>query len=211
MARRIGPVCRLCRKEGVKLFIKGSRCVTVKCSFDKRSYSPGQHGQGKGRRVKISDYGIQLREKQKVKRIYGILEKQFRSYFEKAERQKGITGEMLLQFLERRLDNTVFRGCLTSSRPEARQMVRHGFITVNGKKVNIPSYFVKKGDRIQVHADEKRFKKIVDSIEGNKERGIPKWIKLDEQQLAVGVVELPDREDVGFPIQEQLIVELYSK
>lgn len=208
MARRIGALCRLCRREGVKLFLKGNRCVSIKCSLDKRSYSPGQHGQ---RRVKLSDYGIQLREKQKAKRIYGILERQFRSYFKKAERQKGVTGEILLQLLERRLDNVVFRSCFASSRPEARQIVKHGFIRVNGRKVDIPSYIVKKSDVIQVNPKENQLRKITESLKANKERGIPKWIHLEEEKLSATIAELPKREEVGFPIQEQLIVELYSK
>ena len=211
MARRIGAVCRLCRKEGIKLFLKGTRCVTDKCSFDRRSYGPGQHGRGKGRRIKLSDYGMQLREKQKVKRIYGILEKQFRSYFQKAEKQKGVTGEILLQLLERRLDNIVFHSCFASSRSQARQMVKHAFITVNEQRVNIPSYLVKKDDIIRINAKEDTLKKIRESLEINKDRGIPKWIALDEAQMAATITRLPEREDIGFPIQEQLIVELYSK
>lgn len=208
MARRVGALCRLCRREGIKLFLKGNRCVSNKCSFEKRSYSPGQHGQS---RVKLSDYGMQLREKQKVKRIYGILERQFRSYFKKAEKQKGITGEVLLQFLERRLDNVVFRSCFVASRPEARQLVRHGFVTVNGRKADIPSHLVKKSDIIQINAKEDRLKKIAEAIKTNKDRGIPKWIQMDEEKIAATIAELPKREDIGFPIQEQLIVELYSK
>ena len=208
MARHIGASCRLCRREGIKLFLKGSRCVGGKCSIDKRTYQPGQHGQG---RVKHSDYGLQLREKQKVKRIYGLLEKQFSSYFKKAEKQRGITGEVLLQMLERRLDNTVFRSCFASSRAHARQMVRHGYITVNGRKVNIPSYQISASDLLQVKAPEKALKRISEELESNKDRGIPKWIRVDEKQLSATVTQLPDRQDVGFPVQEQLIVELYSK
>jgi small subunit ribosomal protein S4 len=209
MGRYSGAVCRLCRREGIKLFLKGNRCVSEKCSFDKRAYSPGQHGQGK--RIKLSDYGMQLREKQKVKRIYGILERQFRFYFKKAERQKGITGEMLLQFLERRLDNVVFRACLASSRAEARQTVKHNFITVNGQKVNIPSYLVKKGDLIQIRAKPEQLKRMSEELKKNKDRGIPEWIKLNEDQLSANITRMPERKEVGFPIQEQLIVELYSK
>jgi len=179
-----------------------------KCTFGKRSYVPGQHGQ---RRIKMSDYGKQLREKQKVKRIYGILERQFRSYFQKAEKQRGITGEALLQFLERRLDNVVFRCCFASSRAEARQMVRHNFIRINGKKVNIPSFLVKKGDIVKIKADEKGIKRIAQTLKENKDRGVSKWIQLDEEKLTATVSELPKREDVAFPIDEQLIVELYSK
>jgi len=209
MARRTGSMCRLCRREGIKLFIKGARCTSAKCSFDKRGYSPGQHGQR--RRTKLSDYGMQLREKQKVKRIYGVLEKQFRGYFQKSERQKGVTGEILLQMLERRLDNVVFRSCFASSRPEARQMVKHNNIAVNGTKVNIPSYLIKKDDVISLNIKDESKKRIEEAVKVNKDRGVPKWIKLDEAQLAVAVLNLPDRDDVGFPIEEQLIVELYSK
>jgi small subunit ribosomal protein S4 len=208
MARRLGALCRQCRREGAKLFLKGNRCVGSKCSFDRRSFSPGQHGQN---RVKLSDYGLQLREKQKVKRIYGILERQFRSYFRKAERQKGITGEMLLQFLERRLDNVIFRACLASSRPQAKQMVTHGFISVNGRRVNIPSYLVKKTDEIRVTEKEARLKEVAESFKNNKDRGIPKWLNVDEATMAIKVAELPKRDDIGFPIREELIVELYSK
>ena len=209
MARLIGASCRLCRREGAKLFLKGSRCVSQKCSFDKRGYGPGQHGQG--RRIKVSDYGMQLREKQKVKRIYGLLEKQFSSYFHKAERQKGVTGEILLQMLERRLDNVVFRSCFASSRPQARQMVKHSSVTVNGAKVNIPSYLVNKHDVVQIKMPEAKIKRVKDEFASNKDRGIPAWIEVDEAQLSARVANLPARDDVGFPVQEQLIVELYSK
>ena len=210
MSRRIGAVCRLCRREGIKLFLKGTRCVSQKCSFDKRSYNPGQHGQSR-RRGKVSDYGMQLREKQKVKRIYGVLEKQFRIYFEKAERQKGITGEILLQMLERRLDNVVYRACFASSRAEARQVVKHDTITVNGKKVNIPSYLVKKDDVVKIKAKDKKAKNISEALKVNLDRGVPEWLTLNESELSAIVANLPSREDVAFPIQEQLIVELYSK
>ena len=210
MSRRIGAVCRLCRREGIKLFLKGTRCVSQKCSFDKRSYNPGQHGQSR-RRGKVSDYGMQLREKQKVKRIYGVLEKQFRTYFEKAEKQKGITGEILLQTLERRLDNVVYRACFASSRIEARQVVKHDTITVNGKKVNIPSYLVKKDDVVKIKAKDRRAKNISEALKVNLDRGVPEWLTLNESELSAIVANLPSREDVAFPIQEQLIVELYSK
>ncbi len=210
MSRRIGAVCRLCRREGIKLFLKGTRCVSQKCSFDKRSYNPGQHGQSR-RRGKVSDYGMQLREKQKVKRIYGVLEKQFRTYFEKAEKQKGITGEILLQTLERRLDNVVYRACFASSRIEARQVVKHDTITVNGKKVNIPSYLVKKDDVVKIKAKDQRAKNISEALKVNLDRGVPEWLTLNESELSAIVANLPSREDVAFPIQEQLIVELYSK
>ena len=211
MARRIGAVCRLCRREGIKLFLKGTRCISEKCSFNKRGYSPGQHGQGKGRRAKVSDYGMQLREKQKVKRIYGILEKQFRGYFQKAEKQKGITGETLLQMLERRLDNVIFRACFASSRAQARQMVKHNMVRVNDTGVNIPSFLVKKGDIIHIIIDPKDSKKMEEALKVNKDRGVPKWLSLNDAQFLVAIKELPCRDDIGFPIEEQLIVELYSK
>ena len=209
MSKNHGPSCRLCRREGGKLFLKGTKCSTEKCPFNKRDYSPGQHGQR--RRSKLSDYGMQLREKQKVKRIYGVLEKQFRGYFQKSERQKGVTGEILLQMLERRLDNAVFRSCFASSRAQARQMVKHNNIAVNGTKVNIPSYLIKKDDIISVNAKEENKKRIEEGIKVNMDRGVPKWIKPDETKLSATVLNLPDRDDVGFPIEEQLIVELYSK
>lgn len=207
MARYKDSVCRLCRREGAKLFLKGTRCVS-KCPFDKRPRTPGQHGQA---RRKISDYGLQLREKQKVKRIYGILERQFRQYFKRASRSKGVTGEMLLQFLERRLDNVVYRLCFATSTQQARQMVRHGLVRLNGRKIDIPSYTVKKNDVIQLKVKEKMLKKIKDDIELTKDRGVPKWLKSDYDNLKGEVIELPQRDDVGFPIKEQLIVELYSK
>jgi small subunit ribosomal protein S4 len=208
MAKRTGAVCRLCRREGVKLFLKGNRCVSIKCSFDKRSYSPGQHGKG---RVKVSDYGLQMREKQKVKRLYGIMERQFRNYFRKAEKQKGITGEVLLQFLERRLDNVVYRARFASSRAQGRQMVKHGLFTVNGETIDIPSYLVKKGDLIHINTKEENIKKIKEFMKTSQDSGMPEWLKLDEAQLEASVLRLPERKDVGFPVQEQLIVELYSK
>jgi small subunit ribosomal protein S4 len=209
MARRIGAMCRLCRREGVKLFLKGTRCVSEKCSFNKRSYNPGQHGQG--RRVKVSDYGMQLREKQKVKRIYGVLERQFRGYFQKAESLKGVTGEILLQLLERRLDNVVFRSCMAFSRAHARQMVRHKTVMVNGNCVNIPSFLVKKGDIVSVKISDKDTKVFEENLKINKDRGVPKWLVLNETQFSAEVKDLPARDDIGFPIEEQLIVELYSK
>jgi small subunit ribosomal protein S4 len=209
MARRIGAMCRLCRREGIKLFLKGTRCVSEKCSFNKRGYNPGQHGQG--RRGKLSDYGMQLREKQKVKRIYGVLEKQFRGYFQKAEKQKGVTGETLLQMLERRLDNVVFRSCFASSRAQARQMVKHNSVRVNDEKVNIPSFLVKKGDVIRIKVDPENSKIMEENLKANKDRGVPNWLGLDEAQFSVTVKELPSRDDIGFPVEEQLIVELYSK
>lgn len=208
MARYIGSSCRLCRRERVKLFLKGLKCATDKCPVSKRSYVPGQHGKA---RIKLSNYGLQLREKQKVKKIYGILEQQFRLYFQKAERAKGVTGETLLQYLEQRLDNVVFRLTFALTRNEARQMVGHGHILVNGKKVDIPSYLLKKDDSIQVKANSKVIKRVKEIMELSKDRGAPAWLKLDSANLKGQVIKLPARDDVGFPIQEKLIVELYSK
>lgn len=208
MAKYGDAVCRLCRREGKKLFLKGSRCYTEKCAVSRREYAPGQHGQS---RIKLSDYGLQLREKQKVKRIYGVLERQFRRYFKIAEKTKGITGEFLLQLLERRLDNVIFRAGLSLSRMEARQIVAHRHVRVNGRIVDIPSYSVKVGDSMKIIDSEGLLKRIKDNIELTKERGLPKWLEVDPNNLEAKVVKLPERDDVGFPIQEQLIVELYSK
>jgi small subunit ribosomal protein S4 len=208
MGRYTGALCRLCRREGEKLFLKGAKCVTDKCPVSKRQYAPGQHGK---MRKKLSNYGIQLREKQKVKRIYGLMEKQFRILFARAERQKGITGEILLQLLERRLDNAIFRlGCSTS-RQQARQIVRHGHVKVNGRKVNIPSFTLKPHDIIELKGKDKFFKGVKETLEVTKERGLPDWVKFDRQNYKAEILDVPKREDVGFPIQEQLIVELYSK
>ncbi|MBN1871142.1 MAG: 30S ribosomal protein S4 [Candidatus Omnitrophica bacterium] len=208
MARQTGSSCKLCRRENVKLFLKGARCNTDKCALSRRAYAPGQHGQ---KRKKPSDYGIQLREKQKAKRIYGILEKQFRNYFAMAERSKGVTGEVLLQILERRIDNVIYRLLFAPSRQAARQFVRHGFVRINDKKVNIPSFLVKEGDAIKVTAKEKMRKKIKDEIELAKERGVPVWLEADLQDLKGIIKRLPVKADIGEGIQEQLIVELYSK
>jgi small subunit ribosomal protein S4 len=208
MARQRGALCRLCRREGVKLFLKGTRCVTDKCALARRAYTPGQHGQ---KRKKLSDYGVQLREKQKAKRIYGILERQFRHYFSIAERSRGVTGDMLLQLLERRLDNVIFRMAFTTNRQGARQIAQHGSVAVNNKKVNIPSFLVKEGDVIEMKAKEKLKKKIQDDIELSKERGIPAWLEVDHANLKGRVRRLPTKEDIGEVIQAQLIVELYSK
>jgi small subunit ribosomal protein S4 len=208
MARYTDASCRLCRREGEKLFLKGERCYTNKCAISRRAYAPGQHGQ---QRKKISEYGIQLREKQKARRFYGVLEKQFRKYFEMAAATKGITGENLLRILESRLDNVVYRLGLATSRPEARQLVRHGHFTVNGRKVNIPSYLVKAGDIISVKEKSKnspKFKAIID-ITGSKV--IPQWLEFDAENLTGRVVSLPSREEIDLPIKEHLIVELYSK
>ena len=209
MARYVGPVCRLCRREGMKLFLKGERCYTEKCAIEKRNFPPGQHG--KSRRAKMQGYGIQLREKQKVKRIYGVLEDQFRGYFESAERHRGITGETLLQLLERRLDNVTYRLGLATSRPQARQLVRHGHFLVNGRKVDIPSYSVRVGDVVAVRGTSQQAPAIQHAIEEVKGRGIPEWLAFDATTLAGRIVSLPTREQINLPVQEQLIVELYSK
>jgi len=208
MARDTGPSCRLCRREGVKLFLKGSRCLGDKCSITRRAYAPGQHGQI---RKKESNYGLQLREKQKVKRIYGLLERQFKHYFRIAERSKAVTGLMLLQLLERRLDNVIFRMNLANSRSEARQIVQHGLVYVNGKRVDIPSYTVKLGEEVQVKTRETTAKMLRERFESLKDRPVAKWLEVDGQNLKSKVTAMPTKEDVGFPIQEQLIVELYSK
>ena len=208
MARYSGPVCRLCRREGMKLFLKGERCYTEKCAIEKRNVPPGQHG--RARKAKMVGYGVQLREKQKVKRTYGVLENQFRRYFEAADRQKGITGELLLQSLERRLDNVVYRIGFATSRAQARQLVRHGHFLVNGKKVDVPSYSLKSGDTVIVRDGSRQNASILHAQEEVKGRGIPEWIQA-EGQLGGKVVSMPTREQINLPVQEQLIVELYSK
>lgn len=208
MARYSDSVCRLCRREGMKLFLKGDRCFKDKCAIEKRNYAPGQHGR---RRSKVLGYGLQLREKQKVKRIYGLLEKQFRLYFKEAERRPGITGEILLRQLELRLDNVVYSLGFASSRAQARQLVRHGHTEVNGKKLNIPSYQVRKGDSVQVREKSRKNEQIRQAVETASGRGIPAWLQLNADQFLGSVVDLPKREDIRLPIQEQLIVELYSK
>ncbi len=209
MARYTGPSCRLCRREGVKLFLKGLKCYTPKCPLEKRSYAPGQHGQI---RVKLSDYGIQLREKQKVKRIYGVLERQFKRYFQIARKAKGVTGQMLLQQLESRLDNVLFRMGFATSRSEGRHLTRHRAVTVNGKPVNIPSYPVKAGDVIQVAKSANGWAaRIKQALDHTKDRPVPSWIQVDPQNLKGLIVRMPQKDDIGLPIQEQLIVELYSK
>ena len=209
MARYIGPVCRLCRREDQKLFLKGDRCFSDKCAYDRRQYPPGQHGQGRRRRP--SDYGHQLREKQKVKRMYGLLEKQFRGYYYKATRMKGITGENLLSLLERRLDNAVLRCGFAASHSEARQLVRHGHFLINGKKVDIPSYLVNPGDVIEVREKSRKVQKVIDA-QANLERSpLPNWIEIDKDKFTGKITQLPARADVAADIDEQLIVELYSK
>ena len=209
MARYTGAVCRLCRREDMKLFLKGERCYTDKCGYERRSYPPGQHGQA--RRRKRSDYGEQLREKQKVKRIYGVLEDQFRRYFEAAERQRGITGETLLQLLERRLDNVAYRLGFATSRPQARQLVRHGHFIVNGRKVDIPSFSVKPGDVVTVRQTSRKHASILHALEEVKGRGVPEWLVFDAEGMSARVGSIPTRVQINLPVQEQLIVELYSK
>lgn len=205
----MGSVCRLCRREDLKMFLKGDRCYSDKCAFDRRGYAPGQHGQR--RRRKFSDYGIQLREKQKVKRMYGLLEDQFRGLFKKAERARGITGTNLLIFLERRLDNVVYRLGFANARPQARQLVRHSHFVVNGRKVNIPSYLVKVGDVVTVREKSRKVAVISDAMDAVVRRGIPAWLEVSKENFSGTVKAYPTREELTMPIQEQLIVELYSK
>lgn len=207
MARHTGPVCRLCRREGVKLYLKGEKCFTDKCPVSRRAYPPGQHGQG---RRKLSEYGVQLREKQKARRTYGVMEGQFSRYFEKAEKKKGVTGILLLQLLERRLDNVVYRMGLASSRAEARQLVRHNHFQVNGRRTNIPSFSVKPGDVIEVR-EPSRQKGRFQGIAQAQGRGVPAWLEVDQEKLRGTVVRLPNREEIDAPVQEQLIVEYYSR
>jgi len=208
LARYRESACRLCRREGLKLFLKGDRCYSEKCAFERRGYAPGEHGQ---MRKKHSDYGVQLRAKQKLKRMYGLMEKQFRGYFEKADRQKGITGTNLLLFLERRLDNMVFRMGFANSRTEARQLVRHNHFLVGGKPVNIPSYLLQAGDEIQVREGSRKVERILDAMESIARRGIPQWLELDKENYRGILKVLPTREELTMPVQEQLVVELYSK
>ncbi len=208
MARYTGAVCRLCRRENQKLFLKGTRCYTEKCSFNKRAYAPGQHGQA---RKKVSGYGLQLREKQKTRRYYGVLESQFNSYYEMAVKKEGITGENLLIILESRLDNIVYRLGWATSRPEARQLVRHGHFEVNGEKVNIPSYLVKAGDSIAIKEKSRSSEKIKAVLDITDSRVVPGWLSVDKNSLSATVVKMPAREDIDLPIEEHLIVELYSK
>jgi small subunit ribosomal protein S4 len=208
LARYTGPSCRLCRRQNMELYLKGERCYTDKCAIKRRNYPPGQHGQ---LRTKVSDYGVQLREKQKVRRIYGILEKQFRGYFEEAERLRGVTGENLLSLLERRLDSIVYRLGFAASRTEARQLVRHSHFTLNGRKVNIPSIQVRVGDVIQLREKSRNIACINESLEAVVRRGMSQWLELEKDSYKGVVKALPSREDITMPIQEQLIVELYSK
>jgi small subunit ribosomal protein S4 len=208
LARYRESVCRLCRREGMKIFLKGDRCYSEKCAFERRGYAPGDHGQ---LRKKFSDYGVQLREKQKLRRMYGLLEKQFRGYFDKADRQKGITGTNLLVFLERRLDNMIFRMGFANSRSEARQLVRHNHFLVSGKPVNIPSYLIKLGDDVQVREGSRKVERILEAMETVARRGVPQWLEVDKANFKGIVKTLPTREELTMPVREQLVVELYSK
>jgi small subunit ribosomal protein S4 len=208
MARYIGPACKLCRRENMKLFLKGDRCYTDKCAFDRRPYPPGVHGQ---RRNKPTEYGVRMREKQKVRRIYGILERQFRRYFANADRQKGVTGDNLISALERRLDSAVFRMGYAATRTDARQLVRHRHIQVNGKSVNVPSYLLKPGDKITLRDQSKGLARVQLAIETAGRREQPEWLDFDKNSLTGTVRALPNREAVTLPITEQLIVEFYSR
>ncbi|MDA8442219.1 MAG: 30S ribosomal protein S4 [Peptococcaceae bacterium] len=208
MARYTGPVCRLCRREGLKLYLKGDRCYTGKCAIDRRAYAPGQHGQS---RKKPTEFAIQLREKQKARRIYGVLEGQFRGYFHKAARQKGMTGENLLRLLERRLDNVVYRLGFATSRPEARQLVRHGHFNVDGKRVDIPSFLVKLGQTITVREESKNSPRIKEILENRGSKTAPAWLSIDVTANSGSIIALPTREDIDVPVQEHLIVEKYSR
>ena len=208
MARYLGSVCRKCRREGTKLFLKGDRCFSEKCAIERRNYPPGQHGQG---RTRFSDYGVQLREKQKVRRMYGLMERQFRSAFRQAARMKGRSGENLLILLERRLDNVVFRMGFATSRAEARQLVRHGHFLVNGRKVTTPSALVKSGWTVGLREKSQKVQRISAALEALEGRSVPQWLEIDTEQLQGTVKQMPVREDITLPIEEQLIVELYSR
>ena len=210
MAKYTGPACRLCRREGTKLFLKGDRCFSDKCSVSRRAQAPGQHGVGTGRK-RVKEYGLQLREKQKAKRYYGILEKQFKNYFVKADKKEGQTGENLLTMIERRLDNVVYRMGMADSRREARQLVRHGHFRVNGRKVDIPSYITKTGDVITLREQSRKSPKIKMLVENISARSVPAWISMDKENIQATITALPVRTDIDFPIEEHLIVELYSK
>jgi small subunit ribosomal protein S4 len=208
VARYTGAVCRQCRREGLKLFLKGERCYTDKCAIERRNYPPGEHGQA---RPKFSEYSIQLREKQKLKRIYGVFERQFRRYFEMADRGRGVTGETLLQILERRLDNIVYRLGFATSRAEARQLVRHGHFRVNGRKVDIPSYLVRPGDVVTVRERSRQVARIQEALELAQRRGVPDWLEVSPEAFTGTVKAIPARSDLTMPINEKLVVELYSK
>jgi len=208
LARYTGSVCRLCRRETMKLYLKGDRCYSDKCALERRNYPPGQHGQ---RRGKFSDYGLQLREKQKIKRMYGLVEKQFKTYFKEADRQKGVTGTNFLVILERRLDNTVYRLGFANSRAQARQLVRHNHFLVNGKKVNIPSFLLRPSDVVTVREDSRQLPSISDALEAMQRRGLPAWLELDKTKYEGIFKTIPTREEMNLPVQEQLVVEFYSK
>ena len=208
MARYTDALCRVCRREGDKLFLKGDRCYTDKCGIERKRYAPGQHGQ---RRRKLSDYGLQLREKQKVKQTYGILERQFKKYFYMAQKIKGVTGSILLQLLERRLDNVTYRLGFASNRRQARQLVLHGHFTVNGKRVTIPSYIVRQGDSISPRESSSKLLVVQESLTKAEHRGFPSWVEMDINNLKGRILHLPAREEIALPVQEQLIIELYSK
>ena len=208
MSRYIGAVCRICRRAGEKLYFKGDRCYTEKCGIERRKYPPGQHGQGRG---KLSDYGIQLMEKQKVRKPYGLGERQFRKYFREAERRKGVTGELLLQLLECRLDNVVCRMGLSSNRRQARQFIGHGHFLVNGRRVTIPSYILKEGDVVEIKEPSREIQAIKESLEKMEHRGLPSWVEMDRANWRGTVLHVPSREEIQLPVKEQLIVELYSK
>lgn len=208
MARYSGPVCRICRRENQKLFLKGDRCLTEKCSFDRRGYPPGQHGHG---RIKFSEYALQLREKQKLKRLYGMAEQPFRLVFARAERMKGVTGSNLLSQLERRLDNVAYRLGFAASRSQARMVVRHGHILVNGHRVNIPSYTVKKGDHVALAEKSRALTAIAAALESSKNREMPQWLEMDRAAFKGTVKDIPTKDDITVPVEERLVVELYSK
>lgn len=208
MSRYIGPVCRMCRRAGEKLYFKGDRCYTEKCAIERRKYAPGQHGQSRG---KLSDYGVQLMEKQKVRKPYGLVERQFRKYFYEAERRKGVTGEVLLQLLECRLDNVAYRMGFASNRRQARQLISHGHLLVNGKTVNIPSYIMKAQDVVEVRESSRQIQYVQESLDKIEHRGLPAWIEMDRANFRGKVLHVPSREEIQLPVKEQLIVELYSK
>jgi len=208
MARYIGPVCRLCRRENLKLFLKGDRCYSDKCAFDRRPYPPGQHGQG---RLKLSEFAIRLREKQKVRRLYGVLERQFRRYFKMAERRKGVTGENLLDVLERRLDNVCYRMGFASTRSQARQLVRHNHVLLNGKRASVPSMQVKAGDVVSLRERAKKIARIAESLEAVERKGPVSWVEVDKENFTGVVKTAPVRSEITLPIQEQLVVEYFSR
>jgi len=208
MARYTGSVCKLCRREREKLFLKGSRCTSSKCSVDKRPYPPGEHGRG---RMRETQYLIQLREKQKARRIYGVLERQFRRYYREAAQRKGVTGEQLLQMLETRLDNVVYRSTMAASRSQARQLVTHGHFHVNGRKVDVPSYRVRPGDKVVLKERSRNILPIALSLDTAGERLVPEWLEVDTEAKAITISDIPSRAQIDTPVQEQLIVELYSK